>query len=171
MKLCATAFRLASMAVTVLLVSAVTYTQAPSGLIATPSGSMPTASVATTRRAARSVIDAVPASSFAENSRRPSGLTTNCSGSLPASNRPVIFRLSTSIATTPSPAPFASLSVSLSATYSVRPSGLVLMPRGLEPTVIVSTTASVEPSMTVIVPLRSLLTKIRMETISPAIIL
>jgi hypothetical protein len=45
---------------------------------------MPTASVAITCLDRTSVIDAVPASSFAENRRAPSGLMANCSGSLPA---------------------------------------------------------------------------------------
>jgi hypothetical protein len=54
-----------SMTETVLLVSAVTYTQRPSGLIPTPSGSMPTMSVARTRFVRKSMADAVPASSFA----------------------------------------------------------------------------------------------------------
>jgi hypothetical protein len=46
----------------------------------------------------------------------------------------------------------------LSATYTRRPSGLILIPRGLAPTRIVETTVSVVVSITVTVPSRSLLT-------------
>jgi hypothetical protein len=131
---------------TLLLVSAVTQTQRPSGLAATPSGSIPTTEVVSRRREWRSIIVAVPTSSFAAKSRRPSGDTASCSGSLPARCRPVTRRVLASMTTIASWLDSSFGDGSLTATYTVRPSGDRWMPRGRPSSGIVATTVRSERS-------------------------
>ena len=68
----------------VLLVSPVTYTHLPSGLTATPSGSVPVTSAAIVEPSRVATIDAVPASSFDTANHFPSGESAIPSGSVPA---------------------------------------------------------------------------------------
>src|SRR3990170_4598302 len=133
-----------SITVTWLSSSDVTYTNRPSGLVVTPSGSPPTGSVVTTCPLCTSSTLAVPASSLATNSRVPSALSETCSGSDPA--RITVSTISVARLTTPTPSAVLSGGGSVSsstpggatgdplrATNARRPSGLTLIPRGRFP--------------------------------------
>src|SRR2546421_203371 len=137
----------ASSTLTVLLVSAVTYTLDPSGETAIPSGSTPTWVENLMRPVRTSTPEAWAISSLETNSVAPSGLTATSSGSRPVGMVRMSLPWATSITPTASSWPRA--------TYAVRPSGLNAMPRGRLPTVMVAVTAFERGEMTLIVLLTS----------------
>src|SRR5438309_1887523 len=169
-------FSRVSMTVTVLLVSAVTYTQRPSGEIPTPSGSMPVGMVATTRPVDTSSAEAPAASSLEQYSRLPSGATAMRSGSDPHGYFALIFPVAASTAAMNChrrPAALCPYVESVTATNTVRASGLAARPRGRAtpggPIRRRPTMRSDAASISAMSPPNSLLTKARGPGAAPGI--
>ena len=157
------------MMATELPLSLVTSTQRPSGEARTPSGSRPTAILATTRPRSTSSTLSRAASSSVTNSECPSRLISTRSGSeTPFSSR-VCLSVAVSMTATPSACRSRGslahrfsgiggghLGSPVSATYRLAPSGLSTSPLGRLPTVTVASAVSRCVSMTVTVPSSSL---------------